>query len=108
MRLSPRDPAAWTFVHHQAFAYLGLGRYEEAVAVEQQALRTPNAGFWPYVPLVSALGHLDRREESERAIRELLRIRPGYSRAVARRQLTVSGAFLERIIEGLANAGLPE
>lgn len=107
-RLSPRDPHAWAFLHHQAWAYLGLERYEEVVAVERRALQSSTTGFWPYLPLISALGHLGKREEAKRAVDELYRLQPGYTCARARRHLTVSAFFLESIVEGMRKAGLPE
>ena len=107
-RLSPRDPHTGTFIHHQAWPLILLGRFEEAVDVERRALLSPNASYYPYLPLISALGHLGRHEEAKDAIERLHELRPGYSCATARRQMNVTDAFGELIIDGLRKAGLPD
>ncbi len=107
-RLSPRDPHTWSFIHHQGWSLLGLKRYEEVVDVVRQALLSPNAGFYPYLPMISALGHLGRQEEARDAIEQLYELHPGYSCATARQQLSVKSDYLEQIIDGMRKAGLPE
>jgi adenylate cyclase len=107
-RLSPHDPHYWTFIHHQAWPLLALKRYEEAIKVERRALLNPNAGFYPYLPLISALGHLGREQEARKAIERLQDLQPGYSCSTTRRQLTVTDEFAKQIIDGLLKAGLPE
>ncbi len=107
-RLSPRDPHTWTFIHHQAWPLLSLKRYEEAVDVERRALLSPNAGFYPYLPLISALGHLGRQKEAKVAIEQLHELHPGYSCATARKQLSITSDYGEQIIDGMRKAGLPE
>ena len=107
-RLGRRDPHMWTFFHFQAWPLLALKRYEEAVEAERRALLSPNAGFYPYLPLIAALGHLGRQEDAKEAIERLHELQPGYSCQTMRRQITVSGDFAEQVIGGLRKAGLPE
>ena len=107
--LSPRDPHAWAFMHYQAWALIALERYREAIEVERVALRSPNAGFWPYLPLIAALGYLNRKDEAAREIKRLNQIRPGYTCALARRHMSVSvNPIIDLIVEGLTRAGLPD
>ncbi|MDK1021882.1 MAG: tetratricopeptide repeat protein, partial [Candidatus Hydrogenedentes bacterium] len=107
-RLSPRDPHNWVFVHHQAIALLGLKRYEEAVDVERRALLSSNAGFYPYVPLISALGHLGRKKEAQEPIEQLRHLQPDYSCVWLRSQFPNFDEFAEHYVDGLRKAGLPE
>jgi TolB-like protein/Flp pilus assembly protein TadD len=110
--LSPRDPGAWSFETLRASALYLLGRYEEAVAAARAATRTQLADVvWPLVHLSASLGQLGRHEEAAVVIRELRRVRPG---------LTITGirawphnehrsvATVEKMLEGLRKAGLPE
>ena len=107
-RLSPRDPHHWTFLNLQAVALLGLKRYEEAVDVERRALLSSNAGFYPYAPLISALGHLGRKKEAQDAIEQLRHLQPGYSCERHRQQFPIFDAFAEHYVDGMRKAGLPE
>ena len=107
-RLSPRDPHHWAFVHLQAVALIGLKRYEEAVEVERRALLSPNAGFYPYVTLISALGHLGRKKEAQDAIEQLCHLQPDYSCERHRQQFPIFDEFAEHYVDGLRKAGLPE
>jgi len=107
-RLSPRDPHRWTFLHHQALGFIGLERYEEAVDVAHRALLSPNASFFPYVPMISALGHLGHDQEARQAIEQLRLVRPNYSCDRQRQQFTDIDAFAEHYIDGLRKAGMRE
>jgi hypothetical protein len=107
-RLSPRDPHHWTFLNLQAVALLGLKRYEEVVDMERRALLSSNAGFHPYAPLISALGHLGRKKEAQDAIEQLRHLQPGYSCERHRQQFPIFDAFAEHYVDGMRKAGLPE
>ncbi len=107
-RLSPRDPHHWPFVHFQAIALIGLKRYEEAVKTERRALLSSNVGFFPYVGLISALGHLGRKEEAGEAIERLQSLQPNYSCGRLRQQFPFDDEFSEHLIDGLRLAGIPE
>ncbi len=76
--------------------------------MERRALLSPNTGFYPYLTLISALGHLGRQAEAKEVIERLHELQPGHSCSTAWRQLSVSGNFAEQIIDGLRKAGLPE
>ena len=105
--LSPRDPHNCVFIHYQAYPLIGLERYEEAVEVERRALLSPNASFFFYGPLISALGHLEREEEAKEAIGRLLRLQPEYTCTRFVGDVHWDGID-EKFIEGLRRAGVPE
>jgi adenylate cyclase len=108
-RLSPRDPHAWAFIHYQAWPLLGLKRYEEVIGLERRALRNPNAGFWPYIPLLAALGQLGRKDEAKKELEKLQELQPAYSCTKARRHLVDAvNPIIDQVIDGLRKAGLPE
>ncbi|MCZ6744006.1 MAG: hypothetical protein O7D31_04920, partial [Alphaproteobacteria bacterium] len=91
-----------------AIALIGLKRYVEAVKTERRALLSSNVGFFPYVGLISALGHLGRKEEAGEAIERLQALQPNFSCGRLRQQFPFDDEFPEHLIEGLRKAGLPE
>ena len=106
-RLSPRDPHAWAFVHYQAWPLIGLGRYETALERERIALTSPNAGFWPYIPLIAAQGYLNRTDEAKADIDKLNSILPGYTCARAKAHLiNAVNPLTDTVLQGLSKAGL--
>ena len=107
-RLSPRDPHLSDNLHLQALAFIGLIRYEEAVVAARRALLISNVRFFPYVPLISALGHLGRKEEAHETIEQLHRLKPEFSCKSQGRLFVTIDAFAKHYIDGLRKAGLPE
>ena len=78
IRLSPRDPMLWTFLHSKAFAYLAMERYEVRLENTRAAQRQPNAGVWAYANEVVALAQLDRIEEARQAFERVKGIKPDF------------------------------
>jgi TolB-like protein len=112
LRLSPRDPGAWSYQTMRASALYLLGRYDEAIAAARDATRTPLADVvWPLVHWAASLGRLGRHEEALTVIAELRRKRPGLTiaefRAWPHNESRSAGA-LEKMTSGLRAAGLPE
>jgi adenylate cyclase len=108
-RLSPRDPvqSMWSFA--RTCAEFGAGHYDRALAAARlttEAMpRFP--GGWRYV--ASSLGHLGRIEEARAARDELLKVAPRDSLSLVRMVLPgVHSERMERLIDGLRKAGLPE
>jgi len=110
VRVSPHDPYLWAFLTYGAMAHLFRHDHETAAKWASDAVRVPNAHYGANLALISALGHLDRRDESEAAVAELLRIRPDLCCNVARDRLFYlkDRDQLDHYIEGLRKAGLPE
>jgi TolB-like protein/Flp pilus assembly protein TadD len=110
IRLSPHDPRLSSFHEMRAWALIVLGRHEEALISARTSVRRPNAQLWAYATLSSVLGHLDLRDEARLAREEVLKRKPNFSLGFVRRFVYYNKvpAQLERYIDGLRKAGLPE
>ena len=112
LRLSPRDPGAWTYQTLRASSLYQLGLYAEAIAAAQDATRTPLADVvWPLVHWAASEGQLHGGKDAASVVEELRRKRPGLTIAAFRawpHNEPRSALSLERIVDGLRKAGLPE
>jgi TolB-like protein/class 3 adenylate cyclase/Tfp pilus assembly protein PilF len=108
IRLSPHDPFRWAFFSYRSLAHIFRGEHEEAVAWARRAVQLPNAQYWAWAHLVAALGHLGDRTQLDRAVADLLRIKPDFSVDFAREHLFYlkRPEQLEAYLAGLRNAGL--
>ncbi len=110
--LSPRDPLR--SVWHGAIARAHVVNGEDARAIEaaRQGIGANRDHPHNYAVLASALAHLGRMDEAKAALADLLRVQPGLTVARYRRNVTsnepVAVKTYERLIAGLAKAGLPE
>ena len=103
MRLNPFYPD-W-YLWYLADAYDALGRYEDVVAAVQR-MHDPSEGR-----RLQAIGyaHLGMMKEAQAAAREVLRLHPGFTIGQwIQRPPFRQGPVLERYVEGLRKAGLPE
>jgi len=107
LRLNPL-PEGWYF-RFLGYTYFGVGRYEEAIAAYKEALnRAPN-DILAHIALTTAYSWANRLEEARAQATEVLRINPEFS--VKQREKTLpykNKADLERYLDGLRKAGLPE
>jgi len=108
-RLSPNDTAySWSSLARTSAAF-GSGQYEQAA---EWARTTTEAlpefpGGWRF--LVASLAHLGRMDEAIAAKDQLLRILPHESLGLVRIVLPWDNAeFMERFVDGLRKAGVPE
>jgi TolB-like protein/cytochrome c-type biogenesis protein CcmH/NrfG len=110
INLSPHDPQRWAFYSYGALAHLFAREFEEAQQWAWRATRIPNCHYWPFAHRVSALGHLDRTQDLQLALAELLQRRPEFTCSFARERLFYvrSPAYLDLYIEGLRRAAIPE
>jgi TolB-like protein/class 3 adenylate cyclase len=108
IRLSPHDPFRWAFYSYRSLAHIFRGEYDEAAAWARRAVQVPNAQYWASAHLVAALGHLGDRTQVERAVADLLTIKPGFSVDFARERLFYlkRAEQLEVYLDGLRKAGL--
>ena len=106
IRLSPFDPLLFATFAGMSVAFIGLGRFDEAVSAAKKAVRQNPLFPFAYRCLASALAHLGREAEAREAVAGLLELDPDFriSERVARGD--VSG--LQLYIDGLRKAGLPE
>ena len=114
LRLSPRDTSAYIWMNIEALAKLHLGLWDQAVAWYRRAIEAhrnhPDAHF----QMAAALAHLGRIDEARSAVKAGLALHPTYTLSHARASRTARSddptylAQLERILEGMRRAGLPE
>jgi TolB-like protein/cytochrome c-type biogenesis protein CcmH/NrfG len=110
IRMSPRDPFNFAYLHFAAVAYFAAERYAEGIACEEQALRErPDVS--PALRCLAAchvgLGQMDK---ARGAIAEVLRLVPESSiKRDAYGQVAYARASdRERYAAALRKAGLPE
>ena len=106
IRLSPFDP--WLFLRFtgMGIAFIGVDRFDEAVAAAKNALQKKPAFATGYRCLAAALAHLGRDAAAREAAAQLLEVDPDFriSEWVAR-----TGQWQAQMyIGGLRKAGLPE
>jgi tetratricopeptide (TPR) repeat protein len=111
IRLSPRDPLLNVWLFQMGHAYTHLG--QDARAIEWGRKSVAVGPFWvAYVDLASAYAWTGQKEQAQSAIRELLKLMPGYTVTKwATAGWSDNPIFLQqyaRITEGLRKAGLPE
>lgn len=110
IRLSPRNPRSWTDPQMLACAYFNLGRYEDAVSWLEKAIQHPDAPFMPFLHAAAALGQLGRFDETRAMLAEVTRRKPDFFADTVKTTVGVYGrhAGVDRIVDGLCKAGLPE
>jgi|EndMetStandDraft_4_1072995.scaffolds.fasta_scaffold67363_2 TolB-like protein len=106
VRLSPFDPLLFVRLTGMGVAFVGLGRFDDAVAAAKKALSQNRTFAAAYRCLTTALAHLGREAEAREAAARLLELEPDFriSEWVAR-----SGRRHDdqMFIDGLRKAGLP-
>jgi adenylate cyclase len=105
-RLDPHSPSI--VLHFVAQANFSLGRYEAAAEyLLERIARTP-ATDSSRMLLAACYGHLGRAEEARTAWAGLMKINPDFSLAQRARVLPYKEPReFQRIVDGLAKAGLP-
>jgi tetratricopeptide (TPR) repeat protein len=109
VHLSPRDPYKSFWLSSHLIAGFYIGEYDEAIALCREVLdETPDFPS-AYRGLTVCYSLLDREAEAEAALADLLRVAPQLTIAQTRAGLPItSPEVLERYLEGLRRAGLPE
>jgi len=107
MRLCPIYPA-W-YVGDLAFAYLLMDRHQDAIAAAKEAIRIDPDYIYSYFAMAVTYAELDRLDEAHEAAQNVLRIEPkGSVDSFRRSQPFRDEEVLNRMIEALRKAGLPE
>jgi tetratricopeptide (TPR) repeat protein len=107
IRLNPLHLSQFTVFDSLGRAYFLAGRYEEAIAEYDKAIKLNPDYRDAHVGLAAAYAVLGREKEARTEVSEILRIEPNFS-------IKKYAGFmyfqvdLEREIEGLRKAGLPE
>jgi adenylate cyclase len=108
IRLSPHDPALWSFYHNRSFAYFSLDEFDQAIGDAKAAIRAKGDEFWPHLALVLACSSLERHDEARAACARARALKPDLSAASLETLLrTVHPPFQEKLLGALRNAGLP-
>ena len=113
-RLSPRDPGVDLWDRDLGYAYLLLGRDEEAASWLEKAVKANDKVYFYHVGLASAYALTGRLDAAHKEVEAALRFLPGYTVAksvAAQRHLSSNETWLkqtEHVIAGLRLAGLPE
>ncbi len=109
MRLSPHDPMLWAMQAARGACCNNLENHVEAEEWARKAIYTRAGNFWAHLVLAYALTGQDRPDEARVAIAAARRVKPDLSQSLVRRlRPHYHPAYLERFIDGLAKAGLPE
>ena len=107
IHLNPQQTARYHF--HRGQAYFTLGRYKEAIDVFERGLERYPGSQRLRVWLIASYAHMGRQEDAKWEGDQLLVADPKFS--VKRLEQIVpykDRAHLERLIDGLRKAGLPE
>ena len=105
IRLSPFDPWLFSTFTGMSVAFIGLGRFDEAIAAAKKAVRKNQLLRAAYRCLASAaLAHLGREAEARDAAAALLKLEPDFRISEWMRV----DAQPQMLIDGLRKAGLPE
>ena len=108
MRLSPRDIFLTGMMSRRAFALFDLERYEEAFEWVRRSSLSPNPRPMTFALLTAVLIKLGRQEEARAALNDLLAHAPGMSCVKYRENLVGGREVMERFVDALSEAGLPE
>ncbi len=106
MRLNPLYP--FNYLFYLGHARFLLGQHEEAIALMNRAV-TRAATFLPLRRHLAVLyQELGRQEEAQAEVTEVLRTFAWASIEDTRQRSLYKGALLERFLDGLRKAGMPE
>jgi adenylate cyclase len=109
VRLSPQDPMMHFYLYAVAVAHFVAERYEEGVAWAQRSLQDRGDYSLALATLAASLALLGRVEQAQATVQELLRLVPGFSLTGLKLFLPAADPdFVERYLDGLRKAGLPE
>ena len=107
MRLCPIYPAF--YLGDLAWAYLLMDRREDVIVTAQEAIKIDPDYIYTYIVLAIAYAELGREQEANDAADNVLRIAPEYTlRTFAETKPFRDVDVLDRHIEGLRKAGLPD
>ena len=108
VRLSPRDGIMVFWIMGLVWAYYAQARYEEAANAARQAIRMAPDNPTFRRQLAACYAMLDRMDEARAALEEYLRLEPSHTLADASKVPSKIPEHVERFVEGLRRAGLPE
>jgi AraC-like DNA-binding protein len=108
LRLMPFEPLRHLVFIGIGCAHFNAGRYERAVRWIEDGTAAGPESFWAERVLVAAAVHAGARSEARRYARKLLRKDTKLTVAIAREAWPFRPAFMQRVADGLAQAGVPQ
>ncbi|HVC10353.1 MAG TPA: helix-turn-helix transcriptional regulator [Burkholderiales bacterium] len=107
LRLMPFEPLRHLMFIGIGCVHFNAGRWERAARWIEDGLAAGPESFWAERVLVAAAAHAGTRSDARRYARRLLRKDANLTVEVARDAWPFRPAFVERLGEGLAMAGVP-
>lgn len=107
LHMAPFEPLRHLVFIGMGCAHFAAGRNERAALWVRSGVEAYPDSFWAERLLVAATAHLGARAEARRLARGLLRKDPDLTIAEAARAWPFRPAFMARLTDGLAIAGLP-
>ena len=109
IRLSPKDPMNMIFVGATGVAHYFADRYDDAIRAAEECIRMKPGLVGVHRLKCSALAQSGRISEAQATLEVIRNLQPDISASLLRRTLPYSSPeFLEKFIDGLCKAGLPE
>jgi adenylate cyclase len=109
LRSTSRDQRGSCLYDALGHIYFFLDQYEKAIDVSHRALQHDSSLFGALITLACANAQLGRQEDAQQAVDRLVAYIPGYSlRAVTKNPMFYERAFVEKLVESLRLAGVPE
>ena len=112
IRLSPREPMLWDFLHYKASAYLRQDAHELAIETFEQACEYPSAQYPPFATLAALYAMDGRGEDAKRALSRACKLEPGLSITKMKEIYGVveerPGSRSARLLDALRDTGLEE
>jgi adenylate cyclase len=108
-RSSPRDTRGNFLYDAIGHGYFMLGEYDKAIEVSIKGLHQDPSLYGALVTLAGSYACLGRKAEAKANIDELLKLIPRYSLTALRKNpMFVQAEHIDKLVEGLRLAGLPE
>ncbi len=108
-RGSPRDTRGSLLFDAMGHAYFMLGDSENAIEVSKKGLHQDPSLFGAIVTLAGSYAYLGHEAEAKHYIDALLRFIPRYSfRALRKNPMFIRPEHIDKLVEGMRLAGLPE
>ena len=114
LRLSPHDSSAWLWLHAAGAGKMNLGADEEAIALFRRSIENNRTFPLEHFFLAAMLASRGGQEEAQSEVKAGLALDPGFTIRRFRTGTEAQGdnpvyrARLERLIERMRNAGVPE
>lgn len=108
-RNNPRETRSIWFYNAMGHAYFMLGEYDQAIDISKKGLHQDPTLIGALLTLAGTYAVLGHKEEANHYIEDLPRLIPRYSlRALRKNPMFVDPELIEKLVESLRLAGLPE